>query len=69
MAKAAATLDALSSGRFELGLGAGANVDLAANFGGARRTTGESIDALEEAIDVIGDLPSRGPAQCGTDPR
>jgi len=42
MAKATATLDALSSGRFELGLGAGANVDLAANFGGARCTTGET---------------------------
>jgi alkanesulfonate monooxygenase SsuD/methylene tetrahydromethanopterin reductase-like flavin-dependent oxidoreductase (luciferase family) len=43
----------MSGGRFELGLGAGGFPDIIAGFGGPRRTAGESVEALEEAIDVI----------------
>lgn len=53
LARAAASLDLLSDGRFELGLGAGAFWDAIEAMGGPRRTPGESIEALTEAIAVI----------------
>ncbi|SNT65606.1 Flavin-dependent oxidoreductase, luciferase family (includes alkanesulfonate monooxygenase SsuD and methylene tetrahydromethanopterin reductase) [Asanoa hainanensis] len=53
MAKTAASIDLLSGGRFELGLGAGAFWDAIEAYGGSRRSPGESLDALEEAIAVI----------------
>ena len=53
LARAAASLDHLSGGRFELGLGAGTFWDAVEAMGGPRRSPGESLDALDDAIDVI----------------
>lgn len=53
LARSVASLDLLSHGRIELGLGAGAFWDAIEAMGGRRLTPGEGVRALEEAIEVI----------------
>jgi alkanesulfonate monooxygenase SsuD/methylene tetrahydromethanopterin reductase-like flavin-dependent oxidoreductase (luciferase family) len=53
LARSVASLDRLSGGRIELGLGAGAFWDGVEAMGGPRRTAKESVDALEEAVAIL----------------
>jgi alkanesulfonate monooxygenase SsuD/methylene tetrahydromethanopterin reductase-like flavin-dependent oxidoreductase (luciferase family) len=60
LARAAASLDLLSGGRFELGLGAGGFWDAIEAMGGRRLTPGQAVDALSEAIDIIRGIWDQG---------
>jgi alkanesulfonate monooxygenase SsuD/methylene tetrahydromethanopterin reductase-like flavin-dependent oxidoreductase (luciferase family) len=53
VARSAASLDLLSGGRVELGIGAGAFWDAIEASGGRRLTGGQSVGALAEAIRII----------------
>jgi alkanesulfonate monooxygenase SsuD/methylene tetrahydromethanopterin reductase-like flavin-dependent oxidoreductase (luciferase family)/FAD/FMN-containing dehydrogenase len=53
LARAHASLDLLSGGRIEMGLGAGGFWDAIAGMGQTKLTAGQSVTALEEAIGII----------------
>ncbi|MEU1754099.1 LLM class flavin-dependent oxidoreductase [Micromonospora matsumotoense] len=53
LARSVASLDLLSGGRVELGLGTGAFWDAIEANGGRRLAPGQSVDALDEAIRII----------------
>jgi alkanesulfonate monooxygenase SsuD/methylene tetrahydromethanopterin reductase-like flavin-dependent oxidoreductase (luciferase family) len=53
LARAAASLDQITGGRIEIGLGAGFFWKGIAALGGPERTPGEAVDAVEEAVQVM----------------
>src|SRR6202049_2495776 len=60
LARAVASLDILSHGRAELGIGAGMAWEAIETMGGRRLDVGDSVEALEEGIHVIRQLWATG---------
>ena len=56
LARSVASLDRLTGGRIELGLGSGAFWDAIEAMGGPRRTPGEAVRSIEEAIMIMREL-------------
>ncbi|MEO6996472.1 MAG: LLM class flavin-dependent oxidoreductase [Terracoccus sp.] len=65
LARSIATLDIISGGRAELGLGTGAFWDAIVAAGGPRRTPKASVDALVEAIHIIRGVWGQSPDDPG----
>lgn len=61
VAKVASTIDLLSGGRVDLGIGAGWLKEEFERFGYEFGTVGERFDVLEEDLEVLGALTSEGP--------
>jgi alkanesulfonate monooxygenase SsuD/methylene tetrahydromethanopterin reductase-like flavin-dependent oxidoreductase (luciferase family)/FAD/FMN-containing dehydrogenase len=53
LARASASLDLLSNGRFELGIGAGGFYDAVAEMGGRLLTPPDAVTGLDEALDIV----------------
>ena len=56
LARAVASLDLLSNGRIELGLGAGGFWDAIEAMGGRRLAPGQAVHAVDEAIEIVRQL-------------